>query len=252
MNFSARINNIKEFKEIISNEPYYNNPILPFSQEKDYQDLAAFFKGKRVAIVGPAPDLIKQNKGKEIDSYDIVCKVGSMYTINDPENYGSRMDVLFNGCFSTHYKLDDFKNHNIKRIICPIKTCIPNLLDVHRRDIYGFYNKLKNYHRDICFNNISLFSCYFDNVMKTRATLGSFAILFLLNMDLKELGIYGFTWLFGKEQYNKQYYVSDKRDINPHGTPMKIEALFIKQLLTMCSFKITYSVEVKNILDNLH
>ena len=188
MNFKKRIDNIQEFKQIISHEPYYKNPILPYSQEEDFKELREFFKGKTVAIVGPAGDLIGQNKGEEIDSYDIVCKVGSMYTINDSDNYGSRMDVLFNGCFPDHYKIDDFKNHNIKRIICPIKCCMPNLLDIHKRDIYKFYTDLKKYHTDISFNNISLFSCYIDNVMKTRATIGSFAILFLLHMNLKEIG----------------------------------------------------------------
>ena len=252
MNFKKSINNIQEFKEIIAKEQYYGNPTFPFSQENDFEELAEFFKGKSVAIVGPAPDLNGQHKGEEIDGYDIVCKVGSMYNINDPENYGSRIDVLFNGCFPSHYKLDDFKNHNIKRIICPIKPCIPNLLDVQKRDIYGFYKKLDDYHKDICFNNISLFSCYIDNVMKTRATLGTFAILFLLNMELKELGIYGFTWLFGKQQYNKQYHDFNKRIINPHGTKMEIEARFIKNTIKKKNFKIICSIEVKNILDTFN
>lgn len=175
-----------------------------------------------------------------------------MYNIDDPKNYGSRCDVLFNGCFPSHYNIEDYSNHNIKRIICPIKSCIPNLLDIHKRDIYGFYNKLKNYHTDICFNNISLFSCYIDNVMKTRATLGSFAILFLLNIDLKELGIYGFTWLFGKEQYNKKYHDFNKRIINPHGTNMEIEARFINNMIKKSNINIICSNEVKNILNNFN
>ena len=162
------------------------------------------------------------------------------------------MDVLFNGCFPNIYKIDDFKNHNIKRIICPIKCCIPNILDVHKRDIYGFYKNLKSYHKDISFNNISLFSCQIDSIMKTRATLGSFAILFLLNMDLDTLGIYGFTWLFGKEQYNKQYHNFNKRIINPHGTNMEIEVRFINNMIKKSNINIICSSEVKNILNNFN
>lgn len=248
---NLQINTINDFKKIIAHEPYFGTPILPYSQEGDFKELNKFFHGKRVAIVGPAPDLIGQNKGAEIDSYDIVCKVGEMFNVKDDKNYGKKIDVLFNGCFPNHYKINDFKNHNIKRLICPIKSCIPGIRDVHKRNIYGFYKKLETCHTDISFNNISLFSCYIDNIMKTRATLGSFAILFLLNMELKELGIYGFTWLFGKQQYNKQYHNFNHRIINAHGTSMKIEAQFIKKTIEQTDFKIVCSTEVKNTLNQL-
>lgn len=99
MNFKKDIKNIEEFKRIIAHEPYSGSPILPYSQENDFKELAEYFKGKSVAIVGPAPDLIGQNKGKEIDNYDIVCKVGQMFNVDDSENYGMKCDILFLGCF---------------------------------------------------------------------------------------------------------------------------------------------------------
>ena len=70
------INNMNDFKKIIAHEPHYGSPILPYSQNDDFKELNNFFEGKRVAIVGPSPSLIGQNKGDEIDNYDIVCKVG--------------------------------------------------------------------------------------------------------------------------------------------------------------------------------
>lgn len=64
MKLKERIDNIEEFKQIIGNESYYQNPLLPFSQEDDFKELFNFFKGKRIVIVGPAPDLIGKNKGE--------------------------------------------------------------------------------------------------------------------------------------------------------------------------------------------
>ena len=253
-NIILQINNIDEFKKIIGKEPYYGSPKLPFNQEEDYNQLNEFFKNKSVAIVGPAPDLISKNKGSEIDSFDIVCKVGHHYKINDSENYGKRMDVLFNSCLPIYntnkceYNFDYLNNNDIKRIICPIKPCIPGILDVHKRNIFDTYENIKKKNPNIYFNNISLFSCNIDNKINTRCTLGSFSIIFLLNMPIVKLGIYGFTWFQNKNSYNKEYHNIDKTVINPHGTDMKIEARYIKHLISKTNIKIQLSQEVKNIL----
>ena len=252
--FKKEIKNIQEFNQIIKHEPYSGIPILPYSQEEEFKELEEYFKGKSVAIIAPSPDLIDQNKGTEIDQYDIVCKVGEMFTINDPINYGQKCDVLFLGCFPNMEKqYGDNKSHNIEninkikptRIICPIKPCMPGILDVHKKDIWGHYNYLKKNMSHIKFNNIGLLSCDFDNTYKTRATLGSFAINFLLKQDLKKLGIYGFTW-YKTSGYHPTYGQSK---IGSHGFPHDIEIKGIKKEISNSNLEILLNDEVKNILN---
>jgi hypothetical protein len=246
MNFQTHINNIQEFKQIIGHEPYSGSPILPYSQEEDFKELEEYFKGKSVAIVAPSPDLIGQNKGNEIDEYDIVCKVGQMFNINDPINYGEKCNVLFLGCFPNleeHYS-HEAKNINkikINRIICPIKPCIPGILDVHKRDIWGHYNYLKKELPHIKFNNIGLLSCDFDNTCKSRATLGTFAINFLLKQDLKKLGIYGFT-LYKNGAYHPTY---GQQDAGSHGFSHDIEINGLKNLISHSNIPIFLNKEAK-------
>ena len=244
MNFAKDITTMHEFKQIIAHEPHYGNPLLPYSQKEDFKELAEYFKGKSVAIVGPAPDLIGQNKGSEIDDYDIVCKLGWMYNMNDTKNYGKKMDVLFNGCFPNADPKEKFLN--MKHVICPIKPCIPGILDVHKRNIWGHYNYLKKELPNIKFNNIGLLSCEFDNTYKTRATLGTFAINFLLKQDLKKLGIYGFTW-YKNSGYHPSYGISK---IGTHGFSHDIEINGLKKEIENSKIPIYLNNEVKNIFKN--
>jgi len=239
---NLQINNINDFKKIIGNEPHYGSPILPYSQENDFKELNKYFEGKTVAIVGPAPSLIGKNKGEEIDNYDIVCKVGWMYNMKDINNYGKRMDVLFNGCFPDADPINKFKN--LKNVICPIKPCFPGIRDVHNRDIWKHYNYLKKNLPNINFYNIGLLSCEFDNIAKTRATLGTFAINYLLHSTIKELGIYGFTW-YNNESYHPEY---GQQKPGGHGHSYNLEKNLLAKMIKESSKKIYLNEEVRNSL----
>jgi hypothetical protein len=232
------INTIEDFKKIIAHEPHYGSPVLPYSQKGDFKELNKIFEGKRVAIVGPSPSLIGQNKGKEIDDYDIVCKVGWMYNMKDYENYGKRMDVLFNGCFPDADPINKFKN--LKNVICPIKPCLPGIRDVHNRDIWKHYNYLKNNLPNVNFYNIGLLSCKFDNIAKTRATLGTFAINYLLYSSASEIGIYGFTW-YNNEGYHKEY---GQQKTGTHGYSYDLEKNLLANMIRGAEKKIYINKEV--------
>lgn len=74
--------------------------------DKQFYD---YVRGKRIIMVGPAPYLEGQKMGKEIDSYDIVVRInhGILLSKNNPEDYGSRTDVLYvNQKMRLHYQLD--------------------------------------------------------------------------------------------------------------------------------------------------
>jgi len=74
--------------------------ILPYSRrfklfrEDQYFD---YLKGKRVIIVGPADYLVGQEKGKEIDQYDIIVRLnlGCPVPKDLVSDLGSRTDILY-------------------------------------------------------------------------------------------------------------------------------------------------------------
>lgn len=243
---NLKIDSVDDFKKIIAHEPHYGSPILPYSQEEDFKKLDELFKNKKVAIVGPSPSLIGKHKGKEIDSYDIVCKVGEMFNMKDSINYGEKMDVLFLGCFpnlkiSIPHEPCNLINKNIKNIICPIKPCIPGVRDVHNRDIWKHYNYLKENLNNIKFYNIGLLSCLFDNTINTRATLGTFAINYLLHSSVKKIGIYGFTW-YNNESYHPEYV---QKHLGTHGYSYKLEKNLLSHLIKNSKKEIYLNEEVK-------
>jgi hypothetical protein len=58
-------------------------------------EFTEFVRGKKVVIVGPAAYLQGMKKGKWIDSFDMVVRVNHAIPISLPEDYGSRIDILY-------------------------------------------------------------------------------------------------------------------------------------------------------------
>ena len=42
---------------------------------------ARFLENKRIAVIGPAPHILGSKQGKEIDEFDLVCRVGRSFNI---------------------------------------------------------------------------------------------------------------------------------------------------------------------------
>jgi 3-deoxy-manno-octulosonate cytidylyltransferase (CMP-KDO synthetase) len=71
--------------------PKFKLPKKPHDVRDDY---AAFMRGKRVILVGPAGYLQNRKRGAWIDSFDVVVKLNWGETLN-AKDYGSRTDVLY-------------------------------------------------------------------------------------------------------------------------------------------------------------
>jgi len=61
------------------------------------ENLRELIEGKRVCICGPSVSQVGTNFGKEIDSYDIVCRVNMHLPLENKDDFGKRTDILFNG-----------------------------------------------------------------------------------------------------------------------------------------------------------
>ena len=63
-------------------------------------ELWNYLEGKRVAFVGPAPYMNGENKGAEIDEYDVVVRI--QHGIPNSTDYGSRTDIV-QSCLNSNY-----------------------------------------------------------------------------------------------------------------------------------------------------
>ena len=77
-----------------------DNTAIFYKNSKPDDRLEEYLQGKRVALVGPAPYLMGQNKGKLIDSYDVVVRIQP--EIFSTPDYGSRTDVI-QSCMNSSY-----------------------------------------------------------------------------------------------------------------------------------------------------
>ena len=95
-----------DYRNITSNEcvdiyqNMENNESLFIHSAKTNPDLQEYLRDKTVALVGPAPYLSGQAKGKLIDSYDVVVRIQpEIWDIND---FGSRTDII-QSCLNSAY-----------------------------------------------------------------------------------------------------------------------------------------------------
>ena len=77
-----------------------DNSAIFYKNSKPDATLEEYLAGKRVALVGPAPYLIGQNRGRVIDDYDVVVRIQP--EIFCPEDYGSRTDIV-QSCMNSSY-----------------------------------------------------------------------------------------------------------------------------------------------------
>lgn len=168
--------------------------------------LEKLITNKRVAIVGPSGHLLQHKLGKKIDSYDVVCRLNELRPIGHEEHYGSRADILFwhlNNCdkniFIKHSKSDVDTFNAVKLLVYPRQHN-----DVNRRGC-GKSTPQKN--AQTWFPNTPFFqydSKKIADIEKGRhLTLGVLSIIILLNYQLKELFIAGFS--FYSSNYLRHY-----------------------------------------------
>tara|TARA_A100001391_G_scaffold73126_2_gene47007 strand:- start:7336 stop:8619 length:1284 start_codon:yes stop_codon:yes gene_type:complete len=89
---------VTECHEVFQKMP--NNKSIFYKNSNLNKDFENYVRGKRVALVGPAPYLMGKSRGKLIDDHDIVVRIQP--EIYDPEDYGSRTDVI-QSCMNSSY-----------------------------------------------------------------------------------------------------------------------------------------------------
>jgi hypothetical protein len=174
------------------------------------QEFATYLKGKRIALVGPAPHMTGSKQGELIDSYDRVAKIGKAFQMSGDicDDVGKRIDILYN----------ILNDHNGARAAGELNP-----------------EELKNQIDWLCSSNGYFFRCKLRHAIFQRKNKGQVpfhiidrqyhnefqqevggwlnsgfvAILDLLYYDIKELYITGITFFSEKDD---NYYIPQYRD----------------------------------------
>ena len=175
-------------------------------------DLESIITNKRVALVCPSPHLQGENLGELIDSYDVICRVNEIFScMGMEEDYGSRTDVCFwnLGCnfmnaFKTMIDNSYGKFDNVKLVVCPrhslhvtphhIGNFSPN------KNVFANFKSLnidkKFFHIGDDKNN------EFESSIGCHPSLGTLALLTMLEYNVKELYVCGMSFYTTKIRYN--------------------------------------------------
>lgn len=191
-------------KEISTIDEFKNNLGEHFKNQKNIENI---LNNKRVVIVGPA-DYVNFND--KINDYDIIVRVNRGLAQQSNGKTGDRTDVLYH-VVNQHKENGgpinlDFKGH--VRFIYPILDLYENTTFKNvgtLRDYFQIYQDKRTYNHIT--KNFSIIDTNkyleMEKILDSRPNSGVGAILDLLNFNIKELYITGFT-LF-QTNYDKDY-----------------------------------------------
>lgn len=167
--------------------------------DKRYKD---YLKGKSVALVGPAEYLTKLDTGDYIDSFDIVVRINRGTEIVDKysNNIGKRTDILYSCLIKSpdnggDIKVKEYLKSGVKWIATIPSSDINGVCKsnkLHKMVSWFTVAKLKrnfNFH----IMDYRKYSVVNENV-ESRANTGFSAIFDLLNHDVSNLYITGFSF----------------------------------------------------------
>ena len=175
--------------------------------ENNNLKISDFLENKRVVIVGPALYLKDKNLGNLIDNYDIVIRLNKGHNmIEDKINFGSRTDILYH-CVNQDEDNGGLITDKIYNEIKYIRFCYP-ILNANDESsfINGNVEDFNNINKKFL-NKISIINkekyLKLEKNITCRPNTGIISILDILDYNIKELWITGFT-LF-KDGYNNKY-----------------------------------------------
>lgn len=207
---------------------FSNNLFLHFEQQqKENSFEEKILNAKSIAIVGNAPNVLGKNKGKEIDSHDLVIRINNYHLKGYEADTGTKTDVWFRVIGALDES--DSKVHD------------PNILNVI---VYNYWNITFQIH---LFNPDSITNCplYFSTVETYKTinsviapaiplpTTGYFAILWTYSLlkSFSNIDIYGFSFL-DKEITTYNYYFDKKFSYNTK--PKKEDLLTMHNIQQEC------------------
>ncbi len=215
---------------------------------KNFND---YLKGKSVVIVGPSPYLEGKNKGKFIDSFDVVIRMNKGWKIPSTQikDYGSKTNIRWH-CMMEHpnnggaFEIDNMVDHGVEWLV----SQFPRNLDYFHNDNIKFENQNKdekiNFH---CFSDL----IYFLNIhraLETRPNVAPSAIFELINYDIDKLHLMGVT--FFKDGWQKGYKESSYSSSTVTQGHSQEAQIHLLKLILENEPKFTMDPEIKTLIYN--
>jgi len=168
-----------------------------FNYTKDTR-LEDILTGKRIALIGPAGYLEGKGMGEHFNNYDVICRINEVFPFGQEVDYGNRTDIIFHACsnrtmgnFRSGLKKNDFITSQILFAILPQTSCsdapenrAQNFKDMNVGYNFNLYAHIpgKPFWGDVA------------KLMGCSPNTGFLAILILMQYDIKELLISGFSF----------------------------------------------------------
>ena len=206
----------------------------------------SIFTDKRVAIVGPAGYMDNNEFGEYIDSYDVVARflesLDGLHKV--PKQVGKKTNVIVSSlsAINPHIPQINWKDKG-KIILCPF--FFPGYFEKLDKGIdeLKVHSNKNNLEINLCVRNKDSFIEFWKQV-QAGPTTGVSAIDYILQFDVKELHITGFTFNHLKSEYMKSYKVKTPPDDGHWHYPLADEVFCNK--LIRANKKITVDHHIKN------
>jgi hypothetical protein len=171
---------------------------------------AQYLKDKKVVIVGPAYTMVGSQQGKLIDSYDTVARINDALPIPTElmEDIGRRCDILYSNLDEKLKKGEERSITKYHEIIKLRWVCTP--WPFHRAREEKFKCSMPNVPFRVI--NVDTFKRLKSDVNGGLPQTGLCSIVDLLDYDIKELYVAGFTFMTADNQgplYYEQYESED-------------------------------------------
>ena len=203
---------------------FYLHPRTPRSQ-RDEKDYAAFLKGCRIALVGPAPSITGSGHGARIDSCDRVVRLNHSLPV-PPElqtDAGIRTDILYHNLWRDHPRAPSFTELipvllDSVKWICAVNPYL-NAEHPFADDIDAFTGILRD---RLPFRTVAPRPWIrLQGTLLTRPGAGLSAIRDLLRFDIAELYLTGFTFYQTGTEYHAGYRGIGRSKVHQQGAQMK-------------------------------
>lgn len=203
------------------------------------QEYAEYLKGKRIALVGPAPSILNSKQGKALEEYDVIVRLNKAVPVPDElfDDIGRRTDVLYN-CMNPSEecggKIDITELHRrgVKFLVSPFAPY----------KTYRFGKDIKDFARRNLDHEYGVRFCHIDPkyfarlmVLLKLPNTGIAAILDLLQHDIKSLYITGITFFKGGyipqyRGYNEKEVMARMARFNLHDQERQLD--YMRKILT--------------------
>ncbi|MEN9359820.1 MAG: hypothetical protein RL095_1355 [Verrucomicrobiota bacterium] len=186
------------------------------------QQLSRFLVGKSVVVIGPAPHLLDQAGGKDLDAFDVVVRLNKSFPIQERwQEFLGRRTNLYYHCMNQkeeHGGRIDFAALGDAGVPF-LRTPYPAQIDAFAEDAETLLAQAQASH---CTATLSFmeadFYFLFAGLLGTRPNTGIVAIADILRFPVKSLHVTGFTFF-------QTGYIKGYRQAGQHAAGMNFVSL---------------------------